>query len=238
MDLPGHGLSSHFPPGVCFSLLDVVCALKQVIDHLHWNQFSLIAHSLGGHVAIYFAALFGDMIHRLILIDVFFAILVPDDFVLERCLMVFDKILKIESKNKQTFTYDCCLQKLYAERMFELDITNAKALQKRSFTQTANGYIYNNDQRLKLLSYPLITTTFHQKLLKNIRCSLLVISTSAFEPFLSVPMTKNSLNELKLNLNRNMKFVKLKGSHDIHMDNPQTISPIIKEFIFHLESHL
>lgn len=187
MDLPGHGLSSHFPSGMYFSVMDCVFTLRRVVDHLGWNQFILIAHSFGSHIAIYFAALFGDSISRIVLIDIFIAFLIREgDFAAERCLLIFNKLLKGVNKTYPPTTYTRCLKKLCDEGLFKIGVNSARALQTRAFTETQEGFVPNNDSRLKLLMYPLISTNFHNQLIKNVRCYILLISTSDFEQFSSL----------------------------------------------------
>lgn len=239
MDLPGHGLSAHLPPGLLPSLLDHVTALRHVVDHLQWQQFSLLAHSLGSHVAIYFCSLFGQQVTRLLLIDAFFANIIPEaKFTLERCQVTFDKVSKIDGRTRSTYTYHETLLKLNESRNTKLALHCIKALQKRAFKETESGYISNNDERIKLLTYPLITPDFHISLVKAVDCQVMVISTTEFEPFLMTPATKDTLDKLREKLGSKMKTVKIQGCHDIHMDQPQAIVPLVTRFFVQPGSHL
>ncbi|KAG8265131.1 Serine hydrolase-like protein 2 [Homalodisca vitripennis] len=232
VDLPGHGRSSPLPLGLLPSPLHLAWALRRVVDHFQWVRFDLLAHSMGGHVAVYLSALFATSITRVCLIDGFFAHVIPEgDFVLERCQVVLDKLLRHESQtNKHLYTYEESLSKLCRDRQTNLGIESIRALQKRAFSKTTNGYVYNNDSRMKLLTYPLITLDFHLGLIRRMDCRLLMISTSQFEPFLSTPATKRSLVELQQTLGSRMQTVRVQGSHDVHMDQPLNLVPIIKQF--------
>ena len=67
-DLRGHGLSDQ--NGV-YTLTHFTADLLQVFDAFQVEQGYLLGHSLGGHVAARFAALFGDRLLGLILVDGF-----------------------------------------------------------------------------------------------------------------------------------------------------------------------
>lgn len=239
VDLPGHGLSTHLPPGLPPSLLDHVTAMRRVVDHLQWQQFSLLAHSLGSHVALYFCSLFGQEVTCLLMIDAFFANIIPEaKFTLERCQVTFDKVSKIEKHMKSSYTYDETLLKLNESRNSKLEMHCVKALHSRAFKETENGYISNNDERIKLLTYPLITPDFHFGLVKAVNCQVMVISTTEFEPFLMTPAAKDTLDKLREKLGSKMRTVKIEGCHDIHMDQPQVVAPLVMRFLAQPGSHL
>ena len=47
IDSPGHGLSSHYPPGMEYNMLDCLTHIRRVVAHFKLEKFSLIGHSLG-----------------------------------------------------------------------------------------------------------------------------------------------------------------------------------------------
>jgi pimeloyl-ACP methyl ester carboxylesterase len=65
-DLRGHGDSGH--PGA-YSVLHYVADLVATCDALGFEAPTLVAHSLGGHVAAQFAGLFPDRVSALVLIE-------------------------------------------------------------------------------------------------------------------------------------------------------------------------
>ena len=69
IDLPGHGFSSHYPPGMTYRLSDALVALRRVQIHFGWEKSNLIAHSMGAVIAAWFAATFPEHVDRLAIID-------------------------------------------------------------------------------------------------------------------------------------------------------------------------
>jgi len=69
LDLPGHGRSSHRPPGASYPYIEYLPDLETVIDQLDWDKFTLIGHSLGGALAAAIAALHPERIEKLVLLE-------------------------------------------------------------------------------------------------------------------------------------------------------------------------
>lgn len=46
VNLLGHGLSSHYPPGMFLNYYDHVYHVKLVIDFFKWKKVSILAHRL------------------------------------------------------------------------------------------------------------------------------------------------------------------------------------------------
>ncbi len=71
VDHAGHGLSGHRPEGQGYSLADYVADMAELVE-THFPEsgpVDLVGHSLGGIVAMLFAAAFPDKIRRLVMID-------------------------------------------------------------------------------------------------------------------------------------------------------------------------
>ena len=67
-DLRGHGRSDW---ANSYSLVEFVADLRFVSEQLSLEQFDLVGHSLGCHIATRYAAYFGDQVRRLVVIDGF-----------------------------------------------------------------------------------------------------------------------------------------------------------------------
>ena len=67
-DLRGHGRSDW---ACSYSLVEFVADLRFVSEQLSLEQFDLVGHSLGGHIATRYAAYFSDQVRRLVVIDGF-----------------------------------------------------------------------------------------------------------------------------------------------------------------------
>lgn len=49
IDLPGHGRSSHFPPGIQYHVFwDYIPVVRRIVKYFGWEKVKLMGHSLGG----------------------------------------------------------------------------------------------------------------------------------------------------------------------------------------------
>jgi len=69
LDLPGHGLSDHRPPGVHYHFIDFIADTIAAADALGWDKFALLGHSLGAGIASFVAAVVPERITHLALIE-------------------------------------------------------------------------------------------------------------------------------------------------------------------------
>ena len=69
IDLPGHGKSSHYAPESQVHFIDFVINIIKLVNHLHWDKFALLGHSLGGAIASTLAGTIPDRITHVGIID-------------------------------------------------------------------------------------------------------------------------------------------------------------------------
>lgn len=69
LDLPGHGLSNHRPPGVHYHFIDFIPDVIAAAEQLGWQRFALLGHSLGAGIASFVAAVIPQRISHLALIE-------------------------------------------------------------------------------------------------------------------------------------------------------------------------
>lgn len=92
LDLPGHGRSSQLPPGSSYTDLHIVTEIRRCLTELNWIQpmkkdsntngnvqienndlkrkkFSIVGHSMGGGIGLYYASLFPDDVEEVVMID-------------------------------------------------------------------------------------------------------------------------------------------------------------------------
>ena len=62
VDLPGHGLSDHYPPDVTYNFLDCLPAVERLARHFGWSRFSFLGHSLGGTMAVLYAGVYPEKV--------------------------------------------------------------------------------------------------------------------------------------------------------------------------------
>ncbi len=69
IDWPGHGRSSHRPAGQMYHFVDWIPVIFDVADALGWEEFSILAHSMGAAAALMAAGARPARIERMVLVD-------------------------------------------------------------------------------------------------------------------------------------------------------------------------
>ena len=101
LDYPGHGLSSHLPPGQIYHYLEANRYLRLVVDHLGLDKFGLIGHSMGAGMSSIFAATYPEMVQALVMIDLVKPVGRARESVVERTRLSVDNQISIENKLRQ-----------------------------------------------------------------------------------------------------------------------------------------
>ncbi|XP_039469866.1 serine hydrolase-like protein isoform X3 [Oreochromis aureus] len=118
VDMPGHGLSSHRPPGVFYSFPEYAADVRRVTESLSWTKFSIMGHSMGGNIAVMFSALYPDMVDGIIVLDVFGFVPTDPKEIPRIMRQGMDEMLKYEKKaeeeKKRVYTYEKAVERLLA----------------------------------------------------------------------------------------------------------------------------
>uniref|UniRef100_A0A8D9F3H3 Probable serine hydrolase n=1 Tax=Cacopsylla melanoneura TaxID=428564 RepID=A0A8D9F3H3_9HEMI len=236
LDLPGHGLSSHYPRGLRYdSLFDNVVLLRRIMNHFGWKRISLMGHSMGCNISFIFTALYPKDVNYIIALDS----IAPLGFETDSEFVDYqaDNLLKFIRYDAMPVNpgphgsmkdlQDICID----AHKGSLTEASAKTLMIRGASRLRdNVYKFNRD--LKLMAAFLHPPSFEliQVYAKNIKCHYLNIR---FEFFTGNKLEKYDqiLNIVK-GASKNFKFVQETGTHHVHMNDPQKIALIINQFLF------
>ncbi|XP_065207816.1 serine hydrolase-like protein isoform X2 [Planococcus citri] len=230
IDLPGHGFSSHFPPGLYIHMINYVVAIVDVIKHLKWQRFHLLTHSLGGQIGMFLNALVPHLIDKFIVIDHIAPSYTEDESAVDYFKQNLDDFFKMEEKMKHgkppVYSYQVALEKL-TNRESVLTNDAAKIILERSLKKIDGGFTFCMDQRIKLHSFPSLTVTMWNNVLRKLNCPTLYIFSSERLSVYEI-MFHSSFKLIKQKPNVTIKTAH--GNHDLHQNHPERIAPLIDEF--------
>lgn len=69
-DLPGNGISSHYPKGITYNHADLFLTFRRVAAHFGLKRYGILGHSMGGGVALPYTTLHPKEVVALIMLDV------------------------------------------------------------------------------------------------------------------------------------------------------------------------
>ncbi|XP_076808803.1 serine hydrolase-like protein [Clavelina lepadiformis] len=149
IDLPGHGLSSDFPPGMFYTTFDYAALVYRLANYFEWKVFSFIGHSLGAVIGAMFAGSFPEKVDKLILLDEvgFFPINVGNEIKQFRSSVVDYYQHESYDKPSKTYSYQDAKKRLLNANP-SLTGETVDVLLERGARRLKNGmYEYRRDRR-------------------------------------------------------------------------------------------
>lgn len=238
IDLPGHGLSSHYPWGLMYHYLEYLVIIERIQRHFGWGKFSLLGHSMGGGISSLYAGTFPDKIAALIMLDLTSPTFRSKEDVVRLTRKSVKDVLSIEERmerpEKVFSSFDDALERAMDgvnDTYGEEGITReaAKIFMKRGLKNNTDGFVYTRDLRHRARSLYGIPTEFLIEWAQNISCPHLIIAAQLMTIFAGIDEDKQIMEIYK----QNPKFtcVKVKGSHHVHINEPEKVNPLIIKFI-------
>lgn len=243
LDLPGHGFSSHYPPGIGYNFMDNVVHVRRAVKHFNLNRFSLIGHSMGGGVCSAFAATHPQLVEHLVSLDMICPLLRPLDDQVSRARAAVDSMFLMEDKLKSgkepVHTYKNAKIKLmsnYGKMHGDNALTSeaADTLLKRGLRKSAcgEGFVFTRDLKnhLKgLYGYPF---EIWSKFAESIQCPHLII-TAATQPEYFQAVSEELAKVVKVYKTSNPKFTLsvADGNHFVHLNSPTTVYKFVEEML-------
>lgn len=225
IDLAGHGLSSHHPPGVFYTLLSHVADVRRVVHSLRMTKFSIIGHSMGAHIAGLLSALYPEMVDALVLLDAKQFVVTDANKTASKMRQGIDEMMQFENlpKNKKVYTYEKALERLLAAN--PLTKQSAQILLERGLVPIEGGFAFSRDLRVHFKDVICMSEEMASEMLSKTRTSVLVILAEQgyFEKKLA-----STIDFLK---ERNYLYVTVPGDHHVHLNNPQHVAPLISNFL-------
>jgi len=241
LDYPGHGLSSHLPPGQAYHYLEALRYIKLVVGHLGLNKFGLLGHSMGAGMSSLFAATYPEMVSALVMIDLVKPVGRKTESVIDRTRQSVENQLSIEKKlltsgNRVYKSEDEALAKLLedATRMQgEGAVTeeSARVMLRRGmrWCEEKEGFLFTRDLRHRAMSLYGFPEEYLQIFAKAIKCPHLLIKASGSPHYEDEEEINRFLDIYKKN--DKFEMVTVDGSHHVHLNNPERVVPAIVKFI-------
>ncbi|XP_077514681.1 serine hydrolase-like protein 2 [Amblyomma americanum] len=233
LDFTGHGLSSHLPRGVPYMSIQFWFDVCRAAEYLGWTQFSIIGHSLGGHVGLHFGCMFPEKLQNLVMIDA----LGPIYEQASRAAKVFRGIIegnmRLEQKDLSrppVYTEEQLI-KLYTEKTaFGYLPDNVRTLMKRGCKSVGDGrYVLTKDARLKYIHWIRSDSAALKEYCKGYNNNLLALV--AIPGFGGSSAKRKIVSDALAQSCRTFKIIDIEGNHHLHMSFPDTVAGHIRSFL-------
>ncbi|MFA5506353.1 MAG: alpha/beta hydrolase [Vulcanimicrobiota bacterium] len=219
LDLPGHGFSYHRPPGVPYHFVDWVPEVFQAAESLGWEKFHLLGHSMGAAIATLAAGTFPEKIHKLVLLEGIGPFSSPDE---EAPALLQKALLYKPSQGRRYYPdREDAIKRLMRR---ELEEHSARALAERALAGDESGWYFTYATEARGPSRQRPTENQVLAYLKRISCPTLFVYAS---DGLKLPEPYAQRHRFIADLTK----VEVEGRHHAHLDHPQRVAPLIKEFL-------
>ncbi|KAL1122396.1 hypothetical protein AAG570_003800 [Ranatra chinensis] len=255
IDLPGHGWSSPFPPGVPLDFFQYVFSIKRFIDAIGWSKFVLIGHSFGCMTGTMFTALYPEMVDKYIAIDGFVPFIITNAECPQLIRKSFDRLLELERNlevsGRRSLTQKQALDKIMSGPNGEITSEEvALALLRRSAREEPGGtFTFTDDPRLRFKVGSLLSRAqliAFMRPLASVPTMLLLAATTfvlindSSKKLASkspISRTRESLLEV-VKLFGSGRLVQVAGNHFVHINDPQSVADHINQFLLEPRSSL
>lgn len=228
-DLPGHGLSSHFPSGLPVDFLNFVLAAKYVVDKMGWKRFFFVGHSMGGMIGLHFTCCWPVLVKKLIVMDGIAMRQVDEGNLtnsVEEWINTYVSMIERHRNAAPHYSYEEALDRLMSRATLAPEA--AEILAERSLRRTVEGYSFRMDSRLKLNLVPWISTPLIDSTVRNLQCPVMFIFSTEMYEILQDTFA-STFEEIARNPKVRVEVAN--GTHEFHQNNPEQIVERIDEFL-------
>lgn len=225
LDLPGHGLSEHLPPGQPYAFVDTVAHVHAATLALGWSRYCLIGHSLGAAVASVLAGAMPTRVQRLVLLEGLGPVTEEPKHAAERLARALEEEERKQGKSAPVYrSRDEAVRRLEAS-MSRLSHEAALTLVSRGLREVEGGFTWRSDPRLRLPSRVRMTEEQVLVFLRAITCRVLLVCGSDGFPF--APKAQSA----RVAALHDAQRVELPGGHHLHLDTPAPVAAEIRELL-------
>jgi len=225
IDLPGHGHSSHMPPGTQYNTPGAICHVLDVADALGWERFTLLGHSMGAGIASLTAAAAPERVERLIAIEALGGLRGPEDETAQRLREHVGAVRALPSKKLRVFS-DLAAPVRARMMANQLSEPCARLLVERGVMPVEGGYSWCSDQRLMLPTAMRLSEAQIDDLLAAIECPTQVIYATPAQSYYPEPLRSE-----RIKLLRDGRLDVFPGTHHLHMEHPALVADVITRFL-------
>ncbi len=224
LDLAGHGHASHRPQGAHYNQIDYIQDLFALIEQQNWQQVVLLGHSMGGILATLYAGLFPEKVKGVISLDACGPLTQSEDTTAQQ--MRESVLSRYEKSRNRLRTVDLDSAVKARCKVSDIAAEHARAILARNLTQDAGGHgFWASDPRLRTRSTVRLTEPQARDIMQHITCP--VLFTSASHSFKKVSTVYASRRDWFAN----SRIEHFDGGHHVHMEKPDLIGPVIRDFV-------
>lgn len=236
VDFPGHGYSSHIPPGIYYHLTSYILTIEFIKRYLEWPKVSLMGHSLGGVTSYTYTMLYPQKVDFAICLDGAKPMVMKNRInVIPKFIDQFLQSHKYLESNQEPPSYSIeeIKQKVHAPNNKSVNLEYTPHIFERNIAPSKinpGKYYFTRDPRLKSGE---LTTLSQNELVEhaqNITCPIFIAKCKAGSYYEVKENFYDVLDVLK-RCSVDCDFHYVEGTHHAHLNNPEELAVLIRKFI-------
>ncbi|CAH0691701.1 unnamed protein product [Spodoptera exigua] len=238
IDLPGHGLSTHYPKGMLYYIFwDGIVLLRRIVKHFEWSKITLMGHSLGGALSFMYAASFPDDVEKIICVDIASPAVREPSTMVKGTGQSIDKVLDYENlpiDKVPCYDYEEMIDIVCDAYKGSISRENCKVLMKRGMMPTPahlkkRGYFFRRDPKLKVSGLAMMSIETALEYASKVKCKVLNIRALPGQRWEKIDYYLSVVEKMKATAD--VRYVEVEGTHHIHLEDPEKIAHIVEEFL-------
>ncbi|KAJ8721896.1 hypothetical protein PYW08_004298 [Mythimna loreyi] len=238
IDLPGHGLSTHYPTGMLYYIFwDGIVLLRRIVKHFGWDKITLMGHSLGGALSFMYAASFPSDVEKIICVDIASPAVREPASMVKTTGSSIDKVLQYENLSMDKnpcYEYEEMLDIVCDAYKGSISRENCKVLMKRGMMPIPahlkkSGYFFRRDPRLKVSGLAMMSLETALEYASKVTCKVLNIRALPGQRWEKLNYYLDVID--KMRATADVRLVEVDGTHHIHLESPEKIAGIVEEFL-------
>ena len=223
LDWPGHGRSEHRHPSARYYVIEFMWDVHLAMIALGWESCHLVGHSMGAAIGSVFSAAAPDRVRSLSMIDARGPI---SNQASDTTQQLRRSMTGMCGTPRPLKTY-ASIEDMIEARLANSDLSREAAtlIVDRSVQPTAGGYEWSYDPRLYWDSPIYFCEDQVLDMFRHIETPTLSLTATPF----SVVREERYRNRLKAL--RGGKHELIEGGHHFHMEQPQRVGSMIRDFI-------
>ena len=225
LDLPGHGLSEHRCSGSSYHFSDIIVDVLEVLHVLGWQRFSLLGHSMGAGVASYLAGTIPEKISSVILIEGLGSLVQKAEKMPEILRESAEQWQQLADKKLPLYP-DVETAVKVRHQVGGIEESSVRTLVARGLREVDGCFTWRSDPRLKIKSRHYLTEEQARAFLQEITAPVLLIEAENAKQDQWKELLLKRIPYIK-----NLQHRKVSGDHHLHLDNPEEVATLIREFL-------
>lgn len=236
IDLPGHGFSSHLPPGQIYYLFwDGVHFLRRIVNYFNWKEITIVGHSLGGGIAFLYASIYPDDVKKYVSIDIASPSVRNFKKLCNQMGVSVDRFLSYEKKTIEDvpcYGYDEMLDIILDAHAGSIDRQGCEIMLRRGMKPATHkeGFIFTRDPRLKFAALGMMTIDQVLEFASRIKCEVMNIRAVPGYQF-DHPEYYNLVLDTIEKQAKKLERHFIEGTHHLHLTDAENVAPHIYNFL-------